>query len=92
MDMLLAMPANTSADWQLLVDIGLDVNNLDKDLVNNLLIVNAALLNNAKQGDVNSIKELRSIIQDNAYLKLQREKIWLEKQKIQKPLQQKTLN
>lgn len=85
MDMLLDMPANTPLDWQLLIDIGIDVNNLDEDTVNNLLIVNAALLKNAKKGDVSSIKELRSIIQDDfiakhkitidkAYLDLERKK------------------
>lgn len=67
MDMLLQMPTNTVADYQMLIDIGIDTNNLDEDTVNNLLIVNAALLAKAKTGDVNSIKELRSIIQDNAF-------------------------
>lgn len=67
--MLLQMPANTSDDWNLLVGMGIDTNNLDEDTVNNLLIVNAALLAKAKTGDVNSIKELRNIIQDNAFEK-----------------------
>ncbi len=67
MDMLLQMPANTQADWQMLINMGIDTNNLDEDTVNNLLIVNAALLSKAKTGDVNSIKELRDIIQDDVY-------------------------
>ena len=76
MNMLLQMPANTQADWQMLCDMGIDANNLDEDTVNNLLIVNAALLKNAKNGDVSSIKELRNIIQDNA---LEKHKIAIEK-------------
>ena len=69
MDMLLQLPANTPADWEMLIQMGIDTNNLDEDTVNNMLIVNAALLNNAKSGDVPSIKELRNIIQDNAFEK-----------------------
>ncbi len=69
MDMLLQLPANTPADWQVLIDMGIDTGNLDEDTVNNLLVVNAALLRNAKKGDVNSIKELRNIIHDNVFEK-----------------------
>ena len=76
MNMLLQMPANTPSDRQMLCDMGIDANNLDEDTVNNLLIVNAALLKNAKNGDVSSIKELRNIIQDNA---LEKHKIAIEK-------------
>ena len=67
--MLLGMPANTPQDWQLLADLGFNLDELDEDTVNNILIVNAALLKNAKQGDVASIKELRSIIRDDDLLK-----------------------
>lgn len=69
MDMLLGMPANTPQDWQLLADLGFNLDELDEDTVNNILVVNAALLKNAKQGDVASIKELRSIIRDDDLLK-----------------------
>lgn len=69
MDMLLGMPANTPQDWQLLANLGFNLDELDEDTVNNILIVNAALLKNAKQGDVASIKELRSIIRDDDLLK-----------------------
>lgn len=89
MDMLLQMPANTPADWQLLSDLGVDIDSLDVDTVNNILIVNAALLQNAKAGDVASIKELRSIIQDNAYEKhkiaIEKAYLQLEKQKVEPP-------
>lgn len=89
MDMLLQMPANTAADWELLIDMGIDVDDLDEDTVNNILIVNVALLKKAKEGDVASIKELRDIIQDNAFqnekLKLEKERLKLEKFKIAPP-------
>lgn len=89
MEMLLQMPANTPADWQLLSDLGVDIDSLDVDTVNNILIVNAALLQNAKLGDVASIKELRSIIQDNAYEKhkiaIEKAYLQLEKQKVEPP-------
>ncbi len=89
MDMLLQMPANTQADWQMLIDMGIDTNNLDEDTVNNLLIVNAALLAKAKTGDVNSIKELRDIIQDDVYTnhKIAMDKAYLdiERKKVEPP-------
>lgn len=69
MDMLLEMPANTPDDWELLANLGLNLDDIDEDTVNNILVVNAALLKNAKQGDVASIKELRSIIRDDDLLK-----------------------
>lgn len=69
MDMLLEMPANTPDDWKLLANLGLNLDEIDEDTVNNILVVNAALLKNAKQGDVASIKELRSIIRDDDLLK-----------------------
>jgi PBSX family phage terminase large subunit len=69
MDMLLQMPANTQADWQFLSDIGIDLNGLDEDLINNMFVVNAAVLARAKLGDVAAVKELRDIIGDDASLK-----------------------
>lgn len=49
MDMLLSLPANTPADWEMLIDMGINVDEIDEDLVNNLLVVNAALLKRLKQ-------------------------------------------
>lgn len=43
MDFLLEQPVSVSADYNFLVEQGLDINNLDEDLVNNMLVVNAAL-------------------------------------------------
>lgn len=69
MEILLAMKTENSDDLQLLHNAGIDISELDEDMINNLLIVNVALLKKAKEGDVASIKELRDIIQDNPYQK-----------------------
>ena len=86
MDFLLEQPVNTVADYNFLVEQGIDLSELDKDFVNNMLVVNAALLKAAKGGDVPAVKELRSIIQDDAYLKqkikFENAKLDLEKLKI----------
>lgn len=78
MDMLLGMPANTAADYNMLVEMGVELSELDEDAVNNMLVVNAALMKKAKTGDVAAIKELREIIQDDFFAK---EKLSLEKEK-----------
>lgn len=94
MDMLLQMPAGMQADYQMLADMGLDLNGFDTDEINNMLVVNAALLRGAKLGDVASIKELRSIIEDDAALKhkIKTDKAYLEleKQKIMPPVREDT--
>lgn len=94
MDMLLQMPINTTQDYNFLVNSGIDVEELDKDIVNNLLVVNAALLKNAKLGDVASIKELRKIIQDDYYanqkIKIENDKLAFEKSKVEKPIADST--
>lgn len=87
MDMLLDMPANIPQDWKLLADLGFNLDELDENTVNNILVVNAALLKNAKEGDVASIKELRSIIRDDDLLKhkikTETARLELEKKKIE---------
>ncbi len=85
MEMLLELPANTLEDYQLLLDLGFDFKGSDNLETNNLLVVNAALLKGAKNGDVSSIKELRSIIGDDYTkhkIKLENERLKLEKQKL----------
>ena len=87
MEMLLSMPANTIEDWNTLALTGIDIDEFDTDTLTNLLIINAALLNKAKDGDVNAIKELRNIIEDNAYenhkMKMDRAYLKLAKEKQQ---------
>lgn len=88
MEMLLSLPAGAEADYNTIVNAGIDVKDLGEETVNNVIVVMAALLKNAKAGDVASIKELRSIIQeeilmkhkiknDNARLELERKKLEL---------------
>lgn len=88
--MLLDSPANTVEDWNLLAQLGVDVEALGKEDVTNILIINAALLTKAKSGDVNAIKELRNIIQDDAYqkhkMKLEKEYLKIEQQKNAPPV------
>lgn len=95
MDFLLEQPVSVSADYNFLVEQGLDINNLDEDLVNNMLVVNAALMAKAKNGDVQAVKELRSIIRDDDYIKhkikYENSKLKLEKDKAEKPLPKQNL-
>lgn len=95
MDFLLDQPVSVSADYNFLVEQGLDINNLDEDFVNNMLVVNAALMAKAKNGDVQAVKELRSIIRDDDYLKhkikYENTKLKLEKDKVEKPLPKQNL-
>lgn len=90
MEMLLQMSPGTQEDYDSLAAAGVFINTLTDDEINNLLVVNAALLNRAKSGDVNAVKELRSIIRDDDYLKhkvkYENEKLKIEKQKIEKPV------
>lgn len=79
MDFLLEQPANTADDYNFLAEQGFDLSDFEEDEITNILVVNAALLANAKKGDVASVKELRSIIQDDYYAK---EKLRLEKKKL----------
>lgn len=80
MEMLLALPASPD-DRELLSEIGVAFAELGDDELNNLLVVNAALLAAAKAGDVSAIKELRSVIRDDERLKLERDRVNLEKKK-----------
>lgn len=85
MDYLLSLPANTRADYEFLVEQGLDLTELDPDFVNNMLVVNTALMARAKAGDVSAVKELRSIIQEDYFakekLRIEKEKLKLEREK-----------
>ena len=87
MDFLLEQPANTRADYEFLVEQGIDLNSLDPDFINNMLLVNAALMARAKQGDVAAVKELRDIIRDDDMLKhkikYDNARLRLEKQKLE---------
>ena len=89
MELLLNLSPTSRSDYEFLLNQGVDLNSLDPDFVNNMLIVNAALLAKAKKGDVFAIRELRSIIRDDAYLKqkikYENAKINLEKKRFEPP-------
>lgn len=89
MEELLKLAPTNQTDYEFLVNQGVDVNSIDPDFLNNMLVVNAAVLAKAKQGDVAAVKELRSIIRDDAYLKqkikYENERIRLEKKKVEPP-------
>lgn len=79
---ILSLPTGTKADWDTLIAAGISLDNVSEDDVNNLLVVNAALINAAKSGDVSAVRELRSIIRDDERLKIEKERLKLEKQKL----------
>ncbi len=86
MEMLLQLSPRTKEDYENLAAAGINLNTIDDEELSNMLVVNAALLNRAKTGDVNAVKELRSIIHDDdSYtkhkIKMDNVKMQLEKQK-----------
>lgn len=66
MQILLSLPASED-DYKMLSDMGIAVENFPEDITN-MLVVNAAILKAAKAGDIQAIRELRSIIRDDDYM------------------------
>lgn len=88
MEMLLQLSPGTNEDYESLAAAGVNLNTISDEELNNMLVVNAALLNKAKTGDVNAIKELRSIIHDDDNytkhkIKIDNARLRLEKQKVE---------
>ena len=79
---ILSLPTGTEADWDTLIAAGISLENVSEDEVNNLLVVNAALINAAKSGDVRAFNALRDVIRDDEHLKIEKERLKLEKQKL----------
>ncbi len=71
---LLAMAPSGSID-------GLGLDGVESDELTNQLVMTAALMVRAQSGDVAAIKEIRSIIGDDERLKLDRERLELERAK-----------
>lgn len=67
MQVLLSLPASED-DYKLLSDMGINIEEFPEDITN-MLVVNAAILKAAKAGDIQAIRELRSIIRDDDYMK-----------------------
>ncbi|MDE5993501.1 MAG: hypothetical protein K2G87_10685 [Oscillospiraceae bacterium] len=77
MQLLLSLPAPED-DYKTLSDMGINVDEFPEDITN-MLVVNAAILKAAKAGDIQAIRELRSIIRDDDYMK---HKIKMDKERL----------
>lgn len=77
MQLLLSLPA-PEGDYKTLSDMGINVEEFPEDITN-MLVVNAAILKAAKAGDIQAIRELRSIIRDDDYMK---HKIKMDKERL----------
>lgn len=77
MQLLLSLPASKN-DYKVLSDMGVSVEDFSDDITN-MLVVNAAILKAAKAGDIQAIRELRSIIRDDDYMK---NKIKMDKERL----------
>lgn len=81
-ELILGMHADTKADRDTLTAAGVSFDELTEDDITNLLVVNAALINAAKSGDVKAYTALRDVIRDDERLKIEKERLKLEKQKL----------
>ena len=64
MDLLLSMPA-AEKDRMMLSEVSSAFADMSDDEINNMLVVNAALIRQAKTGNISAVRELRSIIGDD---------------------------
>ena len=81
---ILLLPANSKEDWETLIAAGISLDNTDPDDIDNLTVVNAALIAAAKAGDVKAYNALRDVIRDDEHLKIEKERLKLEKQKLER--------
>jgi hypothetical protein len=79
---ILSLPANSKEDWETLIAAGVSLDNTDPDDIDNMTVVNAALIAAAKAGDVKAYNALRDVIRDDEYLKIEKERLKLEKKKL----------
>ena len=79
-EMLLQLPSNDSNDYQLLLDMG-----FDEEEVSHQLVINAALIQQAKSGDVKAVRALMDITGADYYknesLKLRKQELQLKKKR-----------
>ncbi len=80
---ILSLPANSKEDWETLIAAGISLDNTDPDDIDNLTVVNAAIIAAAKSGDVAAFKALRDVIRDDEHLKIEKERLKLEKKKLE---------
>ena len=79
---ILSLPANSKEDWETLIAAGISLDNTDPDDIDNLTVVNAALIAAAKSGDVKAYNALRDVIRDDEHLRVEKERLKLEKHPI----------
>lgn len=77
MSMLLNLETHDQQQWNAAIQLGVDID----EKITNQLIVTAALMRRAQAGDVAAVKEIRSIIGDDERIKLERERLALERAK-----------
>ena len=82
-ELILGLPANSEADWDTLIAAGISLDNFTEEEITNILVVNAALVNEAKSGNVKAFSALRDVIRDDEHLKIEKERLKLEKQKLE---------
>ena len=80
---ILSLPANSKEDWETLISAGVSLDNTDLDDIDNMTVVNAAIIAAAKSGDVAAFKALRDVIRDDEHLKIEKERLKLEKKKLE---------
>jgi coenzyme F420-reducing hydrogenase delta subunit len=79
---ILSLPANSKQDWETLISAGVSLDNMNEEDIDNMTVVNAAIIAAAKSGDVAAFKALRDVIRDDERLKIEKERLKLEKQKL----------
>lgn len=80
---ILSLPANSKEDWETLIAAGVSLDNTDPDDIDNMTVVNAAIIAAAKSGDVKAYNALRDVIRDDEHLKIEKERLKLEKKKLE---------
>ena len=80
---ILSLPANSKEDWETLIAAGVSLDNMDEEDIDNMTVVNAAIIKAAKSGDVAAFKALRDVIRDDEHLKIEKERLKLEKKKLE---------
>lgn len=81
---ILSLPANSKEDWETLIAAGVSLDNMNEEDIDNMTVVNAAIIAAAKSGDVAAFKALRDVIRDDEHLKIEKERLKLEKQKLER--------
>ncbi len=89
---LLSCPIVDEEDFSLLKKLGVDTEKIPANGLNNMLLLNAVLLERAKKGELSAIKEVRAVIGEDFFsgskLKLDQEKFNADKNKNKEEFEQ----